>query len=105
MARLQSSLAMSAAFCSIATIVRPESSARIPVSCCPLGAGANGTMVPALSGAYALIALTPPLDVATRTIVSGAERAKIGPRDDEDSSCGGRITRGRAQTAQARRGR
>src|SRR5215472_7079899 len=32
------------------------------------------------------------------TIVSGAEPAKIGPCDDEDSCCGGRITQERAQT-------
>src|SRR5262245_38876352 len=93
MARLQSSFAMSAAFCSKATIVRPESSAAAPVSCCPLGVGANGTMVPALSGAsYALIALTPPHDDRMYTIVSGAEPAKIWPCDDEDSSRGERIT-------------
>src|SRR5215475_2932917 len=93
MARLQSSFAMSAAFCSKATIVRPESSAAAPVSCCPLGVGANGTMVPAWSGAsYPLIALTPPHDDRMCTIVSGAEPAKIWPCDDEDSSHGERIT-------------
>ena len=58
--------------------------------------GANGTMVPALSGAssYALMALTPPHDDRMCTIVSGAEPAKIWPCDDITTS-----------TAQARRGR
>src|SRR5262249_40383272 len=99
MARLQSSFAMSAAFCSMATIVRPESSTTAAVSCCPFGVGANGTIVPALSVAYAL---QPMMDVAKRTIVSSAERAKIWPCDDEDSSCGERITHKRSQTAQPR---
>src|SRR5262245_41726842 len=96
MARLQSSFAMSAAFCSKATIVRPESSAAVPVSCCPLGVAANGTMVPALSGAssYALMALTPPHDDRMCTIVSGEEPAKILRCDDITTS-----------TAQAQLGR
>src|SRR4051812_14916670 len=55
MAREQSSFAMSAAFCSMATMVRPDSSATTS-GCCPFGVGANGTTVAALSGAYALIA-------------------------------------------------
>src|ERR1700704_2816929 len=55
MARAQSSFAMSAAFCSKATMVRPDSSATTS-GCCPFGVGANGKTVAALSGAYALIA-------------------------------------------------
>src|SRR4051794_4101034 len=55
MARAQSSLAISAAFCSMATIVRPESSATILASGCPFETGANGTMVVCLSGVWALI--------------------------------------------------
>src|ERR1700716_2503018 len=54
-ARAQSSFAISAAFCSKATMVRPDSSATTS-GCCPFGVGANGTTVAALSGAYALIA-------------------------------------------------
>src|SRR3954470_16279617 len=54
MAREQSSFAISAAFCSRATMVRPDSSATTS-GCCPFGVGANGTTVAALSGAYALI--------------------------------------------------
>src|SRR3954453_9875571 len=54
MARAQSSFAISAAFCSMATMVRPDSSATTS-GCCPFGVGANGTTVAALSGAYALI--------------------------------------------------
>src|SRR5262249_52919743 len=75
MARLQSSFAMSAAFCSMATIVRPESSTTAPVSCCPFGVGANGTMVPALSGAYALITLTPAHDGCRKAYHSLQRRA------------------------------
>src|SRR5215471_13649113 len=104
MARLQSSFAMSAAFCSKATIVRPESSTTAPVSCCPLGVGANGTMVPALSGAYALITLTPPMMIRWRKAYHSLQR-RAGENlacDDEDSSCGERITHNRPQTAQAR---
>src|SRR3984893_12474933 len=56
MARAQSSFAISAALCSKATMVRPESSATILASDWPLDIGANGTIVAGLSGAWTLIA-------------------------------------------------
>src|SRR5712675_2182394 len=55
MARPQSSFAISAAFCSSAMMLRPESSAATLASGCPFGVGANGTIVAGLSGAYALM--------------------------------------------------
>src|SRR5438552_2036094 len=49
MARAQSSLAMSAALCSSARMLRPESSATTLASACPFGLGANGITVVGLS--------------------------------------------------------
>ncbi len=83
-----------------ATIVRPESSTTAPVSCCPFGVGANGTMVPALSGAYALITTYSAHDdpMSQSVPYSPAQsRRKFGLAMTEDSSCGERITHKRVQ--------
>ena len=54
MARAQSSLAMSAAFCSSATMVRPEFVGHdIGFRLRPFGVGANGTIVRSLVGSIA----------------------------------------------------
>src|SRR5438105_2688426 len=64
MARAQSSFAISAAFCSIATMVRPESSASMVASGCPL-LGANATTVGGLSDVWTLMS-TPPSRFGTQ---------------------------------------